>query len=61
LCVEVPRAVHQNDIFEVIREVAGDLVEKVSLFDEFFNKKTGTFSQRQMKPFVKLVVGCVCI
>ena len=33
----VDRNIHVNDIYEVIREVAGDLVEKVELFDEFFN------------------------
>lgn len=35
------QGLHQNDVFEVIRDVAGDLVEKVHLFDEFVNKKTG--------------------
>ena len=36
---------HCNDVYEVIRDVAGDLVEKVDLFDEFTNKKTGRCSQ----------------
>lgn len=35
---------HPNDIYEVIRGVAGDLVERVDLFDEFANKKTGRIS-----------------
>lgn len=35
---------HVNDVYEVMREVAGDLVEKVHLFDEFVNKKTGRVS-----------------
>ena len=35
---------HQNDVFEVIRGVAGDLVEKVLRFDEFINPKTGLTS-----------------
>ena len=29
---------HQNDVYEVIRGIGGDLVEKVELFDEFTNK-----------------------
>ena len=33
------KVIHVNDIYEVIREVGGDLVEKVELFDEFFNVK----------------------
>lgn len=35
---------HVNDVYEIIRDVAGDLVEKVELFDEFVNKKTGRTS-----------------
>ena len=31
--------------FQVIRNVAGDLVEKVELFDEFVHPKTGRKSQ----------------
>ena len=30
---------------QVIRDIAGDIVEKVELFDEFQNKKTGRTSQ----------------
>jgi phenylalanyl-tRNA synthetase alpha chain len=37
-------AYHQNDVFEVIRGIGGDLVEKVELFDQFSNKKTGRTS-----------------
>ena len=32
---------HSNDVYELIREVAGDMVEEVQLFDQFLNKKTG--------------------
>ena len=32
--------VHPNDVYEVIRSVAGDLVERVELFDQFHNPKT---------------------
>ena len=35
---------HQNDVYEVIRDVGGDLVEKVELFDEFENAKTENFA-----------------
>ena len=31
---------HPNDLFEVVRDVAGDLVEKVELIDEFVHPKT---------------------
>lgn len=31
---------HPNDVYEVIRGEAGDLVEQVRLFDQFHNKKT---------------------
>uniref|UniRef100_A0A060T1Z4 Phenylalanine--tRNA ligase, mitochondrial n=1 Tax=Blastobotrys adeninivorans TaxID=409370 RepID=A0A060T1Z4_BLAAD len=37
--------VHINDLMEVIRGVAGDLVENVSLIDEFTHPKTGRHSQ----------------
>ncbi len=40
-----PGDFYQNDLFEVIRGIGGDLVEKVELFDEFENKKTGKTSQ----------------
>ena len=29
---------------QLIRDVAGDIVEKVALFDQFHNKKTGLYS-----------------
>jgi phenylalanyl-tRNA synthetase alpha chain len=32
---------HENDIMEVVREIAGDLVEDVRLTDEFVHPKTG--------------------
>lgn len=32
---------HENDVMEVVRNVAGDLAEDVSLFDEFTHPKTG--------------------
>jgi phenylalanyl-tRNA synthetase alpha chain len=35
------KGLHVNDVYEVIRGVAGDLVERVDLFDKFTNKKTG--------------------
>lgn len=35
---------HSNDIYELIRTVAGDIVEKVELFDQFTNKKNGKTS-----------------
>ncbi|CCI46962.1 unnamed protein product [Albugo candida] len=38
---------HENDLFEIIRNIAGDLVEKVILVDEFCHPKT----QRQSKCF----------
>lgn len=34
-------ATHENDVMEVVRSVAGDVVEDVSLFDEFTHPKTG--------------------
>lgn len=37
--------VHVNDIYEVIRNIGGDLIEKVELFDEYTNHKTGKKSQ----------------
>ena len=33
-----------NDLYEVIREVAGDLVEKVQLFDQYRNEASGRTS-----------------
>ena len=31
-------------MYDVVRDVAGDLVEEVNLFDQFTNKKTGRTS-----------------
>ncbi|WVO18676.1 phenylalanine-tRNA ligase [Cryptococcus depauperatus] len=39
------RIFHENDYFEIVREVAGDLVENVSLIDEFTHPRTGRQSQ----------------
>jgi phenylalanyl-tRNA synthetase alpha chain len=36
---------NENDLFEIIREVAGNLVEEVKLFDTFEDKKTGKSSK----------------
>ena len=41
---EGERELHANDVYELIRNVAGDLVEKVELFDTFTNKETGRHS-----------------
>ena len=38
------RGFHKNDLFELIRNAAGDIVERVDLIDEFLNKKTGLTS-----------------
>lgn len=35
---------HQNDLFEVVRDVAGDLVERVELIDEFTHPKSKRLS-----------------
>jgi len=35
---------HQNDLFEVVRDVAGDLVERVELIDVFTHPKTNRLS-----------------
>lgn len=40
-----PDVVHINDLMEIIRGVAGDLVENVQLIDEFVHPKTGRKSQ----------------
>lgn len=37
-------AFHPNDLFEVVRDVAGDLVEHVELIDEFSHPTTGKLS-----------------
>lgn len=36
---------HENDLMEIVRENAGDLVESVKLTDEFVHPKTGKHSQ----------------
>ena len=36
---------HANDLHELIRQEAGDIVEKVSLFDEFTHPKSGRRSE----------------
>ena len=36
---------HPNDLNEIVREVAGDLVEKVELIDEFIHPKTKRLSK----------------
>lgn len=36
-----PAAFHENDIMEIVRDVAGTLVEDVTLIDEFVSPKTG--------------------
>ncbi|EXJ90837.1 phenylalanyl-tRNA synthetase alpha chain [Capronia coronata CBS 617.96] len=36
-----PAAFHENDIMEVVRDVAGSLVEDVQLVDEFVHPRTG--------------------
>lgn len=35
---------HKNDFYELVRGIAGDLVEEVELIDEFHNKKKGRTS-----------------
>ena len=35
---------HPNDLYEVVRDVGGDLVEKVELIDDFTHPKTGRVS-----------------
>lgn len=41
----VPAAFHDNDFFEVVRGIAGDVVENISLIDEFKHPKTGRNSR----------------
>lgn len=36
---------HENDLMEIVRDVAGDIVESVKLIDEFVHPKTGKKSQ----------------
>lgn len=40
-----PGGLCDNDVYEVIRNIAGDLVEKVELFDKFVHPKTGKESR----------------
>mmetsp|Transcript_68872 Transcript_68872/g.135221 ORF Transcript_68872/g.135221 Transcript_68872/m.135221 type:complete len:427 (+) Transcript_68872:75-1355(+) len=37
-------AVHPNDVYELIRDIAGDIVERVELFDQFHHKKSDRHS-----------------
>lgn len=37
-------AFHSNDLMEIVRDIAGDIVEKVFLVDEFVHPKTGKTS-----------------
>lgn len=41
----VDEKVHINDIMEIVRNIGGDLVESVTLIDEFTHPKTGRNSQ----------------
>lgn len=43
--VDPARPIHENDIMSIVRDIAGDLVENVSLIDEFVHPKTGKTSQ----------------
>jgi phenylalanyl-tRNA synthetase alpha chain len=36
----IPESFHPNDLNEIVRDVAGDLVEKVELIDSFVHPKT---------------------
>ena len=36
---------HENDLFELVRSIAGDLVEEIQLIDEFTHPKTGQQSK----------------
>ena len=38
------RTFHENDLSQLVRDTAGDLVEKVTLLDEFTHPKTGTWA-----------------
>ena len=40
----IPDAYESNDFYDLVRSVAGDLVENVSLFDDFTHPKTGRTS-----------------
>lgn len=39
-----PRPFHANDLYELVRDVAGDLVESVECIDQFTHPKTGRTS-----------------
>jgi phenylalanyl-tRNA synthetase alpha chain len=39
------KSFHPNDLYELIRDIAGDMVETVELFDEFVHPKTEKRSQ----------------
>lgn len=39
------RAFHENDFSAIVREIAGDLVESMTLLDEFKNPKTERISR----------------
>ena len=41
----IPESYVENDFYEMARGIAGDLVEKIDLTDEFTNKKTGKTSK----------------
>jgi len=40
----IKNSFHPNDLMEVVRDIAGDLVEKVYLVDQFVHPKTGVTS-----------------
>ena len=40
----INQSFHTNDLMEIVRDVAGDIVEKVVLVDEFVHPKTGRTS-----------------
>ncbi|RYY68943.1 hypothetical protein EON63_24250 [archaeon] len=54
------RDFHPNDIYELIRDIAGDIVEKVELFDEFKHPKTGK-QYIHTVCFRMCVYMCVCM
>lgn len=43
--VDEATPIHENDIMSIVRDIAGDLVENVSLIDEFVHPKTKRASQ----------------
>ena len=43
--MEADAPFEENDLFEVVREHGGDLIEKVELVDTFINKKLGKVSR----------------